>query len=88
MRLFMGTTAAFDTGQGDTRGVVAGKGRRVEVEFPDGTPLVEALRTVTDPNGVWAHQSPEPPQWVASDSAGLAAVLGEHYGCPVRKVRQ
>lgn len=58
-------------------------GERVtDVGFHVGTSVMEALRMVTDPNGIWNAQSWEPPAWVESTHPGLEAVLSEHYGCP------
>lgn len=54
------------------------------VEFPDGVSLAEALRTVTDPDGVWAAHSSQPPTWVTSDVPALADALAAHYGCPAQ----
>lgn len=51
--------------------------------FPDGTPLSEALRAVAD---LWKYHSSEPPGWVASDSANLASLLAEEYGCDVKEL--
>lgn len=84
MILYLGTTAAYNSLPGADREVVPGKGRRCEVVFPDDTGLIEAVNAVIAPSGIWAAQSPDPPQWVSSDSAVLAATLGEHYGVPVR----
>ena len=59
------------------------KGKQATViDFPEGTPLGEALQVVTNAQGVWAYHAAEgaKPAWVASDSPGLAAVLSEHFG--------
>lgn len=96
MFAFLGTRRAFnDTGTDadgapvptKKRDVLEGK-RRVEVVFPPGHTLMDAARDLTDPRGVWANHSPdEAPAWVASDSPGLAGLLGEHWGCEVRDPR-
>lgn len=96
MMVFLGVRAAYgraeDPVTGDPiptaeREVLDGN-RRVEVgPFPAGTSLGEAFTDVTNPAaGVWVSQSPDPaPAWVSSDSANLAALIGEHYGCEVRE---
>lgn len=69
----------------DQRATLDGK-RRTEVTIPPGQPFAQMLRTITDPGGVWAAQSPlEAPAWVASNDPDLAAALGRHYGCEVRE---
>lgn len=63
------------------------KGKRATVvNIPEGTSLGEAFTTVTHPVGVWGSNAKEgsAPAWVASDSPGLAQLLGEHYGVEVR----
>lgn len=94
MYAFLGTRRAFnDDGRDDKgnpvpagdRAVAKGKSR-VEIIFPDGHTVGAAFADVTASGGVWTAQSPdEKPAWVASDSSGLAALLGEHYGVPVRE---
>lgn len=68
---------------------IAGGGARVtRVEIPEGTPLAEAFVSITQPvRGVWANHSDEAPEWVESDSDGLAALLAEHFGCKVGRPR-
>lgn len=53
-------------------------------EFPEGIPLTEALLAVRD---AWKYHSaldaddlPAKPEWVESDSAGLATLLAEEFG--------
>lgn len=59
--------------------------RRTEVHLPDEASFMDALRTITDPRGVWAAHSPDPaPAWVSSSHPLLAEVLGQHYRCEVR----
>ena len=94
MYAFLGIRRAFnDSGRdaddkpiptGD-RAIAKGKSR-VEVVFPEGHTVGRAFADVTAAGGVWTAQSPdEKPAWVASDSSGLAVLLGEHYGVPVRE---
>lgn len=68
--------------------VVPLTGKRVtRLDFPEGTTLAEAFTTsvavvgqhfaaLEDGDGTHA------PKWVESDSDGLAALLGEHFGVP------
>lgn len=55
--------------------------RVTTVVFPEGTSIAEAFATVTAGNGVWANHSDGTPTWVECSSAGLQALLAEHYGC-------
>lgn len=60
------------------------KGNRVTtVYFPEDMKLGEAFTTVTTANGVWENHSDGAPDWVESDSKGLAELLAEHYGCRI-----
>lgn len=56
------------------------------VRPPAGQSIGETFATITAAvRGVWAmHSDADKPAWVASTSPGLAALLGEHYGCEVR----
>src|SRR5690349_9286131 len=59
------------------------KGKRAtRVEIPEEYSLSEAFKAITDATGIWAHHASEgaAPAWVASDSAGLATLLAEHFG--------
>lgn len=51
--------------------------------IPDDRSIGEAFLEVTH---LWGYHSSEPPGWVASDSAGLAALLAEQYGCEAREL--
>lgn len=54
------------------------------VRPPDGMSIGEVFTSITNvPNGVWAAHADDPPDWVESDSDGLASLIAEHYGCPV-----
>lgn len=58
------------------------KGKRATVvDFEDGTDVAEALRIVTDPEGVWAKHADDGavPAWIASDNSLLAAVLADRF---------
>lgn len=85
MRVVLGNRTATQTvRKGDEETVEAlprGK-RATQIDIPDGTPLTSALRTITDPGGVWAAhaKADTAPAWVASDNATLAQVLAEHFG--------
>jgi len=62
------------------------KGERdTTVNFPDDWTLAQAFVALTSPSGIWASHSDEPPKWCSSDSAGLAALVAEHYGCTIKK---
>ncbi len=59
------------------------RGKRATVcEIPDDWSIGQAFTAITSPSGVWAAHAREgaTPAWVASDSAGLAALLSEHWG--------
>lgn len=58
-----------------------GDHRVTTIAFPSERSFVDALREVTDPRGVWAAHSDEPPAWVASDDPELEAALARHFGC-------
>lgn len=62
------------------------------VVFPADASLGDMFTDVTKPGqGVWSahtHTDTSKPAWVASDSAGLASLLAEHYGCPVRDLNE
>ncbi len=66
-----------------TRRPAPGK-RCTTIIVPPGTPLMEALHTITVPTGVWQAHSDGTPAWVASTNPTLAAVLAEHWQCEVR----
>lgn len=74
-------------GTTDAKGVLTSThvpGERVtDIGFHKGTSVMEALRMITDEQGIWQAQSWAPPAWVESTHPGLAAVLAEQYGCPV-----
>jgi hypothetical protein len=94
VRVLLGNPAAKDAASGDPL-----DGDRVTtVHIPDTYTLLEAVATVTAPDGVWArhtqHQTPDdagegaapaavPAAWVESDHGGLAALLADHFGCKV-----
>lgn len=62
---------------------------RVPIDVADAVTTfdVPADRTVRDAflevTHAWDYHSSAPPAWVASDSAGLAALLAENYDCDV-----
>jgi hypothetical protein len=64
--------------------------RATIVEIPAGTPLSNAFTTITAPGqGVWhnqIHDKEAKPAWVASDWPGLATLLADNYGCPIREI--
>lgn len=54
------------------------------VVVPDGDTADEALRTIVDPNGVWAAHSLDPaPAWVEADDDAFARRLATYYDVPV-----
>jgi len=62
------------------------KDSRTTFNFPKGTPPGEMLATVT---GVFeSHHSNRPASWVESDSAALAELLADHYGCAVGRPKE
>lgn len=67
---------------GETREPLPGKQATV-VDIDESTPLGEAFQSIVHTSrGVWASHAAEgsKPAWVASDSAGMAAILAEHFG--------
>lgn len=66
------------------RAVTDGLHRTTEIAPPGGKSMGQVFTEITsEPRGIWANHSSAPPAWVESDSAGLAAMLSEHYGCPI-----
>ena len=63
------------------------RGKRcTTVTPPDDAKLSEIFTAITAPGGVWgAHSDAPAPAWVASTNPQLAALLADHYGCPVRE---
>jgi hypothetical protein len=49
--------------------------------------ISEAFADVTAPNGLWVHQSWQPPAWVEGDHEGLVQMLAGYYGCPVGRTK-
>lgn len=95
MRVVLGNRNAVHTVQkavdGELQDVVEkmSRGKRAtEIDIDDDYGMSRAFVTITDPRGVWAaHSTPgATPAWVASDNAGLATLLGEHFGCEVREL--
>jgi hypothetical protein len=86
IRLVLGNRdAVHSRDSGETRERLPKGKRATVVEFPDDTSLLEAFKTVVDPQGVWqAHvDNPErTPAWVAVDDEHpmLAQMLSEHFG--------
>lgn len=60
-------------------------GNRVTtVQYPAQRTLAERFADITDPReGLWRHHSDQAPAWVESNDDQLAALVAEHYGCPV-----
>lgn len=58
-------------------------GQRVfRMVTPEGWTLGETFTSITQPvRGAWANHSDSPPAWVETNSAGLTALLAEHFGC-------
>lgn len=81
----------YDHNDETARLSIPAKGKRATWvgPFPEGVSLGEAFTTIIAANGVWVnqtHSDDSKPAWVASDSPGLAALLGEHYDCEVREL--
>jgi len=85
MNVKLGNIAAKEGSEGaNTKEFKSLKGNRVtEVNLPKEFTLSSAFVAITSPTGVWANHSDKNPVWVESDSDGLAALLAEHFGCPV-----
>lgn len=63
-----------------------------EFQIPDDLSLAEAFIALTAPGGAWEYHSDEHPAWVSVGGDGdpstakmLGELLGEHFGCEVRK---
>jgi hypothetical protein len=70
---------------GQVRTVLPPGKRCTTIDIPDSWPLLEAMTTILHPTGgVWVHHADEPPAWVASTDAALAAALAGHFGCELR----
>lgn len=54
------------------------------VMFPEGTPLIEALTTLTSPQGIVAAHAAGAVDFVACSDPLLAQLLAQHYDAPVR----
>ena len=54
------------------------------VMFPEGTPLIEALTTLTSPQGIVAAHAAGDVDFVACSDPLLAQLLAQHYNAPVR----
>ena len=81
----LGNRAALSWSRNDKHDLVSEKlpGKRcTTVTLPDGVGTLEAVRTITDPGGVWGKHADEgaKPAWVASDNPRLAELLAEHFG--------
>lgn len=74
-----------DDSGAETRKALRGK-RCTTVHPPDSHRLSEVFTAITAAGGVWAaHSDADAPAWVASTNPQLAALLADHYGCPVRE---
>lgn len=82
--VYLGNRNAVDTINGE-RIPVDGKQCTV-VQPPPDIPLAELVKTITDPQGIWAAHSDGNPAWVAvscddaSYGRALTAVLAVHFG--------
>lgn len=92
MRVLLGNSAAkeaFLDEDGNLAHRPLGGARVTTVNIPDTYSLLEAVASVTAPDGVWnnhtqgEHVGDITPDWVESDSDGLAQLLGAQLGCPV-----
>lgn len=92
MRVQLGNSAAkeaYRNDKGDLRHRDVDGSRVTSVVIPDSYTLMEAVSTVVAQDGAWNHHSQgdnvadSTPDWVESDSDGLAQLLAEHFGCPI-----
>lgn len=89
--VYLGNHKAIERiGEGDDveRRAIAGK-RCTTVVLPEGITLMDAVRDITAPQGVWAaHSDAEAPAWVAADgpmAGAITAILAAQYpGIEVR----
>lgn len=87
-RVLLGNHAAIETYRDDDDELahrpVDGGPRVTTYAPPDEWPLAEQFATLTARNGAWEHHSADPPAWVeCDDRPTLAALIADHYGCPV-----
>lgn len=90
MRVLIGNSAAKHAPNGVVENL---DGRRITtVNIPNldnGWTLMEQLRAVVDPDGVWNNHSQGPnvhdsaPDWVEADDPALAQLIASALHCPV-----
>lgn len=71
------------TGETD-RIPVEGK-RCTSILLEPGLTLIQAVRDLTHPQGIWAAHSDGTPAWVASTDPALAQFLASHWKCELRE---
>jgi hypothetical protein len=90
--IYLGNRKAVErVGEGDAaeRRQLAGK-RCTTIVLPDGITLMDAVRDITAPQGVWAaHSDAEAPAWVAAEgplAEGITTLLAAQYpGIEIRE---